>query len=292
MLDSFEKGMQMNGFIGFDELVDNSMYLDRAEKVPLFFENGERSRYYSVINRNSEKEVCTVSERYGIVQHTDAIERFITSVQSAGIEGYGRIRNFGDTVTCDVIFDNFVVRENKESFDGKGDIHLGATMRNSFNKSVGFSVYPFMLRGVCTNGMIFKQRSAFNRLYVKHIGDVIGKVGNGIKNIVENMFKIENAVLNMIDVATNNVITFEKREDMILTLGKYAMGERRAYQLIEQYDLPLSLNVWDLYQVLTEYASWTRDLKYSVYDGIMEGAETILINGLTVEKSGTPLVTV
>jgi len=290
----YENGMSLRGFEGFDQIVDNAMGMNKADKVPLYFANGEQSRYYSIMNITEGKEVCTVSDKYGILQHVDAVSNFITGIQSAGIEGQGRLRSFGDTISCDVIFDNFVIREQKESFDGSEGINLGVTMRNSFNKSVGFSVYPFMLRSVCSNGMIFKQKQSmnpvFNRLYVKHIGDVIGRVGNGIKDLIENMFKIENAVLNMIDVATNDVITFEKREDMVLTLGKYVKGERRALNLIQDYDIPLSVNRWDLYQVLTEYASWNRELKYSVYDGVMEGAETILTKGLKVEKA--PLLTV
>lgn len=284
----YNPSMEMGRYLNLDQIVDRSMSLDKAELRPMHYyktEQGiqvpEASRFWGVWNETTHQEICTVGGDYGLVQHADAVNWFISGIQAAGIEGRGIIRNWGNAMKTEVIFDNLQFRDPT----GNDSYYVGASLTNSFNKSVGFFVNPFVVRGVCSNGMIFKGRlGKVNKIYVRHIGNVIDRVRDGVKDLVQNMMSVEGTVLKMIDVATNDTITFEKVEDQVLTISKYVNGTRRAKSIVEEYNLPLSITRWDLYNTLTEYATWTNNLPFGVQEGISNNAEEILRHGLKVEQ--------
>lgn len=278
----YDPSVAMRNYVSLDEIVDQSMRLDKAQKLPLkYMDDDSPSRFFGIKNVETGKEICVVGNDYGLVQHAEAANWFITGIQEAGIEGKGIIKNYNDVVRFDVIFDNLQFRDPSSD----DSYYVGASLTNSYNKQVGFYTIPFVVRGACSNGMIFKGRLGdVNRLYVRHVGDVINRVRDGVKDLIQNMVSVEGSILSMMDAATQDVLTFEKKADQILTISKYVGGERRATKIVEEYDIPLSITRFDLYNTLTEYSTWTKDLSFNIQDNIATNAEEILRNGLKIEK--------
>lgn len=262
-----------------DELVDYANTLDRATSHEVYYPSGEASRFHVIKNDTTDKEVCTVSDKYAILQHNDALNLIISGIQAAGITGGGVMRNYHDNVVVECFFDNLTVRDHSQD----GHIQLGMRFTNSFNKSVGFNADIFSYRQVCANGLLMsKLLPDAPQMNFKHIGDVTSRITGNVKSLVENLVKMEGSLLEIINETSQEVIKFEGYDHAIRFISEYVGSEKQAKQLFDIEHVEMETDKWSLYNVLTAYASHRQYLSYSQYNNIHNKAQDLLINTINV----------
>lgn len=272
-----------------DELVDYANTLDRATSHEVYYPSGEASRFHVIKNDTTDKEVCTVSDKYAILQHNDALNLIISGIRAAGITGGGVMRNYHDNVVVECFFDNLTVRDHSQD----GHIQLGMRFTNSFNKSVGFSGEAYSWRQSCANGML-TSRLLPNapHIFFKHMGDVVERITNNVKSFVENIVKMEGSLLTIINEARNEIITFESHDQLIRYTSQFVGSEKRAKQIFEIEPVELQSTKWDLYNALTSVVSHDDTLSYHQYTTIHNGAQDMLLKPVVLPDMSREAMTI
>jgi hypothetical protein len=259
--------------IPFSEMDNEIMALPRAEVVPVYHENGEKSKFSVVKDVEGTHEYAAVSDRYSLIQHTDALYKVLDAVQGAGIDGNGRTKYFGGKCYMDMTFSNMKVEDPTGT-----DINLGYSVRNTYDATGGVTLFPFALRGICSNGMLFNSTPdlKLNIVSIRHMGDIVQKVTRGIKNLMEQTLRIEGVFVEMIDRASQNIIEF-KGNELELTMAEYTGSKLSARRIIESSKMSLNQEItqWDIYNALTQYASWNAT-NAPEYERLQRGAERVI----------------
>lgn len=278
-----------NDLIAFDEFADQIQALPRAKLMDLFTEadtkniyglpDMHKTRFRAVVSEDGQQEYNSVTESYSLAQHQDVMFEVLNTIQSAGIDGNARIKAFGGKCYMDMVFSNLQLDDPSGTV-----INLGYTARNTYDGTGGINLYPFAIRGICSNGMIFKMTKdlGLNVIGIKHMGDIAEKVKLGMKQIITQTMQIEGVFATMIERATGNVIEFTANE-LEMTMSEYTGSRSSARKIIEELKLPVSgeLNQWQIYNAMTEYATWNVQ-SGSMYDNLSLGAERFL--GSTQEE--------
>jgi hypothetical protein len=278
--------MAINRYKTLDQIREDAKGLHTAEMFPLQFRDwnpttgATESRFWSIKNMNTKQEICPATGDYSLIQHIDAVNWVLDSIQEAGIDGHGVLRNWGNQFKLEVFFDNFQFRDPTGE-----EFFIGCSLASSYSKQVGLYINPYIIRGVCSNGQIFKGGIGnVNTIYARHTGNVIERVGaSSIKEMVNSIASVQGTILTMIDKANNDVITFQKVEDEVLTISKFVGGTRRAKAIIEEYNIPLTTTRLELYNIFNEYGTWTDKLSFQVQDDILSKSEELLRKGLKID---------
>lgn len=254
---------------------------DKADKVPLYTEVDDgrfkEVKYMGIKNMNTSEIVTTVSPRYSILQHEDAVRMVSSAMDEHGIKAQGNVRNYGDSILLEILFDN--VRFDDDSMG----IKFGMKFCNSFSKTNGFNGWAYGHRKVCSNGMHLWKVIPNSYISVKHTGDVIRRVGEKMHQFVENMASYHGMMVDIIEAAESDIINFENDAQLIESLIPYAGSDRRAKDIIEKTGIEIEIPRWELYNKFTRYASH-EELSFTMEERIHESAQNILVSTVPIVK--------
>ena len=288
----------INNMVSLNEIDENAMNLSRAQRVriaEIIEKEGKNSariidNRWGIKNLKTGEIVDFCSDKYSILQHVDAVGMVTASLRSFGIEARGNLRNYGNAIAVEILFDNVAIRKNGEIMqsnmivpDGAKGIQLGIRFVNSFNKSTGFRGYGFGWRLACSNGMYLTSILPEIAFGVKHTGDVVGRVADQMKRAILKLIDEKGAVITHVQKAQDDKIVFENQKQLVATLAGYVGSEKQATNIIETTGGRLDLNPsrWELYNAVTDYATHTQ-MSYPMQDRISRGAEKILIAPVSV----------
>lgn len=269
-----------------DQLVDIAPTLDRAVLEPVYFRNGDECRFKVIRNEATNDAVCTVTDKYKILQHSDAVNLIISAIQEAGVTGGGILYNHQNAIKVETYWDNLQIRDpTQDSY-----IQLGMTFTNSFNKSTGFSGHAFGWRQSCENGMLTSRILENSpKLYFMHTGDIQQRIINSVKYFIENIISIQNTIVQLIIDSQKEVITFDNVDMQIEYISQFSGSKLQAKKIIDAEKLELRESRWNLYNAITSYASHT-DLSFNRYGYIQDRAQDVLNPSLEPQRATVPLM--
>lgn len=223
---------------------------------------------------------------YSVLQHSESVNMVLDSLKEYGIEARGFINEWNNGVAVELFLDNVVVPTQgneliKQSLripDGDDGIQMGIRFVNSYDKSSGFRGYGFGWRLACSNGMFLRSILPEMRFSIRHTGEVVSKVGDKIYGAIERLIHHRGALIAVIEDAQQDRVEFANENELSTALAGYVGSERRANDVLSSHaarNLELETSRWNLYNVLTDYATHT-ELSVSMYDRIQNGAESIL----------------
>lgn len=260
---------------GMNRVVNYAQFqTDKAQKVPLYTEVADGQfkevRYQGIQNLSTKEIVTTVSPRYSILQHGDAVRMVGTAMAEYGIQAQGNVRNYGDSILLEVLFDNVRFDDDSQG------IQFGMKFCNSFSKTNGFNGWAYGLRQICSNGMHLWRVIPNSYISVKHTGDVVRRVGERMRMFVENMAEYHGMMVDIIEAAESDIINFGNDAQLVQSLIPYAGSDRRAKDIIERKGIEVETPRWELYNKFTEYASH-EELSFTMEERIHEAAQKILV---------------
>lgn len=286
----------IHSMVNLNEIDENATRLSRARTVKvakIVEEEGKNvariiDNRFGIENIRTGEVVDFCSERYAILQHSDAVGMVTSSLRSFGIEARGNLLNYGNNIAVEILFDNVVmpsmeVSQSMTIPDGANGIQLGIRFVNSFNKSTGFRGFGFGWRLACKNGMYLKTVLPEITFSVKHTGDVQKRVAVQIKDAILKLIKERGAVIAIVEEARKDIVNFADQKEMVATVASYVGSARQANYILETTGSHLGHDVsrWDLYNALTDYATHAQ-LSYPMQDRIARGAENMLVKQVVI----------
>jgi hypothetical protein len=274
-----------NKLIPFDEFADQIQTLPRAELRPLYFQDTDQetrlpyyneSRFKAVVSADDEHTQYTaVTNQYKLVQHQDVMFQVLNTIQATGVDGNARIKAFGANCYMDMVFSNMSIDDPSGSV-----INLGYTARNTYDSTGAINLFPFAIRSICSNGMIFNMtpKLQLNIISIRHMGEIVSKVKLAMQNLITNTLQIEGVFVELVDQATKNIIEFRANE-LELTMAEFTGSRLSARKVIETSKMPITgdISQWEIYNALTQYASWNAT-NASNYQRMSQAAEKLLNN--------------
>lgn len=125
---------------------------------PLYTQDGQSSGLYGTVRRDNTgtRVFSSMSERYGLLQNTEMVDRIEEGFSKAGLSGFERqafVYDHGARSEFQWTFKNRTIKTPK-----KGDaMAFRVTARNSYDGTWKASLVDSVVRLVCTNGMTREQ---------------------------------------------------------------------------------------------------------------------------------------
>ncbi len=250
---------------------------------------------FGIKNERTGEIADFASPVYSVLQHSDAVNMVLGSLQEHGIEARGFMNEWNNGVAVEVFLDNVLLPTEGNEFvahslripDGKDGIQMGIRFVNSYDKSSGFRGYGFGWRLACSNGMFLRSVLPEMQFSIRHTGQVVSKVSDKIYGAVRRLVMNRGALIAVIVDAQKEKVSFNTEKEMVLALSGYVGSERRAEVILDNraaHDVGLETTRWNLYNLLTDYATHT-ELSVSMYDRIQNGAERILTSPVILPEA-------
>jgi len=246
----------MEKFNGLEELQEIIKGLDRAEIREVYVKEPvsnfyKKQKCVAIWNVDRNELEAIMSDKYVLVQHSDAFFPLIQAVQSFNSEVFGFVNNEGGKVFIDVLFNDDALSINPLD---EHKINLGFRASNTYDGSGAFIVQAFAYRGYCQNGMLFGRQS-LAQSYQIHRGKV------SIAVFTEIMHKLQDLV-PLIRKNINSAILDEfEFNELPEILQGYGLGKRSLIKVQEKIlenaglEVKDKLNRWDVYNGITSYIS-------------------------------------
>jgi len=222
------------------------VYVDKSPKILLSTGEYINPKKNALYNSNGEF-LSFMSNHYNLIQNRDILMPILDNMQEIGYTIHKK-----HTVitpkrsTLHLSFPELSIK------DGDSENYVSTFITNSFDGSTRVKVEFGLIRAVCTNGMIVrsKELSSINFLH-------------------NNKFDI-NSIKEAIEVATEQVPVFKQKVELmqikkatteLFNKAINIVGLRGAEFAIRAMSLmqvdPQTIDVWNLYQILTFYVSRT-----------------------------------
>jgi len=219
-----------------------------------------------------------VSDKYKLVQHEqvkEIVDRIIEEMKLPSVVKMPNVSFNGATFFYNVLIDRKAIEDDW--------LDVGFRVTNSYDRSLGVNVTGYIVRLVCTNGLVVSER-LFGRK-IKHMRPLVELdyklLKEAIETVIENVMK----VLDVIEMARKETVSVWEIVHFIETEFKNMPKARRilymrlrrivgdeidnvvkAYQLMkklkkkeekeqlmERYNIPV--NLWESINVITEYTT-------------------------------------
>mgnify|MGYP003131460389 CR=1 FL=1 len=199
----------------------------QVRKVPLFY-GGVQSNAFSVQieqedNRiNRWKEVGNVSNNYLLVPNEEVKDMANDVITDTGLD-WEPLKRFWDGKRY---MDSYICKSETTAVKPGDDVGLGISFWNSYDGSTALSFRLFMVRLLCTNGMLSKhffhtyrfKHDKSNENYYKEItnvSDIIANSGDKVADMTRNLTKLDEMGFG---VSTMAELREEKLSEIPVTL--------------------------------------------------------------------------
>lgn len=266
-------------FESAEELMDLSGTMDTAIKTPIFtrdyLDGGKEmmlDKWDGVMNINT-KEVCAIaSDNYEILQHGDCINDLASGIIKSGHDVAGALLNYRDSFVV-----RYILQDVDPIDDGAKGIHIGCEVRNSYNKSSSFRGRGFLVRQVCSNGMVMKTLLGDVDFSVYHTARAQQRKTEAISNYIESTISsIQKNLGVVIERAKDSELIFDSVENLQGSLADFFGVAIHAQNIVDNnWDGRLNTTRWDLYNAATEYISHT-EMSPAVQERLIVKSEMLL----------------
>ena len=200
-----------------------------VRKVPLFY-GGVQSNAYSVQTFDKHKkkdmhewkEVGNVTDNYLLVDNSEVQEMADDVMTDTGFE-WEPLKRFWDGRRC---MDSYICKSETEAVKPGDDVGLGISFWNSYDGSTALSFRLFMVRLLCTNGMLskhffhtyrFKHDKNNENYYeeITNVSDIIKNSGDKVADMTKKLTRLDETGFG---VTTMSELRQEKLSEIPVTL--------------------------------------------------------------------------
>ena len=226
------------------------------------------------------KEIAAIaSDKYMILQHQDCINNLASGILRSGHDVAGSLFNYGDSFIA-----RYLIQDSIPTDDEMKGIHIGCEVRNSYNKSSSFRGGAFMVREVCSNGMVMKSLLNDVNFSVYHTAKASEKSASAIAEYIDHTIEaIESKLGVVIRKSMESELLFDSADNIQESLADIYGVDTHAKNIIDHHwDGKLNTTRWDLYNAATEYVSHT-EMSPAVQERLIVKSEMILDEGVIIE---------
>lgn len=195
---------------------------------------------------------CVASDEYRLVQHKELYEYVESYLNNLNIPYTVNLRQQRNKAYMDFKFQNakIVLKEKGEEFIG------GLRLINSYDKSTGVFVIPFMTRMVCSNGMVVSILSK-NRNSIWHNSKQIDKLGEVISLKMTELINMDQKLQEYVSECIADSVEW----GIVDKLLKHFVKIDKHIEEIKKRITTNNPTRWDIYNAMTHYATHGLQLK-------------------------------
>jgi hypothetical protein len=278
----------INSLNSFDDFISD---MAKAELKPITVAGKiePEINHVAVVNTKTNEVAQIASPNYKILPHADFFSMTSDLIRQAGsddVKGYILETNGGDSYTARLIFNDIEIEEPNKG----ANIKVGMEFSNSYDSVYSARGRAFYLRMSCTNQMIMqniipecmfsRSHNAINEMAL--LEAVTIRAERFMSNLVSSGAKFKNVMENAIETE----LYYEHPIQVQNLFEDIFGGERHAKKMIDginhvatkEPNNKYSLTKWDLYNMVTDYASH-KEVTPNVFESILQKAESkILLN--------------
>lgn len=243
--------------------------LDEAKLIPIFWnENGqfkEIEKKFAIQNTSTNKIPMTDLTRYEVINHADGFNQVLDAVADMNEKTFIRLEDRDDIAGLYILFPE--IKAN----DGEDGMMMGVKFGNTYRQKLAFGGQLFTWRVRCLNGSTYS--TLFDTFSIKtyHSVNSIKSMKDGIESFIKEMLANSSKLEDIIEAATEDVITFKNYEEIKNTLQSVVKTEKAADQIKNL--VPLKTNRWEIYNAITNYASHNDKVSPQTRDNLSKFAE-------------------
>ena len=266
------KNFETISFDGLADLKNKILRLDIAQEIPQIDIPGKglTKEYKAIWNTTKNRLATVATDGYTLVQHKEVFEPFVEILNKMNLSISGRIDNYGEAVYLTAWFNG--LDKIKDDADG---IMRGIRLVNSFDNYTAIRGELWGMRLVCSNGMkIPGFEAVVKRL---HVGDV--DVQKFVESFVNRVIEGNEHMQNLVSESMKETVEWKLAETLF---KKMFQTKKHRETLLEElraiYGEKESVNRWDIYNVVTKYATHGKEkvLSVAVQDELQRHAGKLL----------------
>ena len=265
---------QLEKFSSLAELKNMTIGLDKAESRPVFTKSSDGAlvpleTFQCIWNRDENRVSNITSKGYTLVQHEEVLGSFIDTVGKFNMSCFGNLRNCNDKVIVELAFKSLVVQDA---------VNLGVKFVNSFDRTHSISGEFFGYRTACANGMLLGKVLQGVTMVRQHIGKI------DVRDMMEQFIrKVINSSEQLNELVSRSMVTsleWQTTLDLIdaLNLNKKHRESIKSALLFKKEDMTRQLTKWDVYNVITAYATHGRSIGDYIEGKLQNEAQRVLLN--------------
>lgn len=271
---------------GLNDMAMNLFAFDSAVEIPIGYQEGtnfkQASKYKGIYNVSQERLASVVSKKYQIIQHRDVLSAVTQTLGKLNLDVSGFVKCYNETMQADLVFKD-------EGFKMKDDatgIMLGFRVLNSYDKTTSFRLEAYAYRLVCENGMAFGNVLE-TRTLTFHTGQL--KTFELIQDITEKfitqMIQHQEKLQTLVNKAIADSIAWEQLDQILEKLMPTAKHKKFIAEKLAEIAPNGNFTRWQLYNVVTDYASHNLELKQGAINMLEKMSQKIIEKPLEIEVS-------
>lgn len=264
----------MKGYIPANEI--NTAF-DTASENPVHIERQPGAFTLDVERKaiwNNEKQHCSsiVSKQYNLVQHQDVFDSVKEALENLNLQTNFKIHDGGDRFSVDVVF------EGQNIDCGKGEV-FGAGFRliNSYNKTTGVTIQPFLIRLACMNGMVVNDilKVGFS---VTHSSKMCLEFEAHIPKLLNDLSNSNERIKRILNNAIGDSIEWEVLDKLLNKMQINNKHKKAITEILIKNRIGKEITRWDLYNAFTNYATHGQQIKPTVERSLQRKSQILLKN--------------
>lgn len=265
---------EIAGFRTFGELMPQIQTLDNFELKDLDIEgiNEEEYKNFKAIhNMSTGKLIKIVKPRSHIFQHSEVMETCLNNLNDLGLKGVAKITNDRDKVAMEVLL-------NTQSMNGE-TMRFGLMVKSNYKNAGGVSIEMFAYREICQNGMILGKMAKSN-MRISKPEQLDGAIRESINRIVARNQNFE----QFMSRALSDSLEWHFAEQVMNELVRTKKHKLKLLELMNNEVENGKITRWQLYNVLTNYATFGGLFTTNIVNYLQNAAQKLLVTPENVYK--------
>jgi len=263
-----ELGELKQQVMGLDMATERDVWT--TQKDAPIYEQGTISTkslgYKGIWNLQQNHLSCIASKNYKIIQHREAFEKLFDTFSRLGVKVKGRIRNDGDRVAGEFLFESMVS-------DGEDGIKMGMHIQNSYNLTQSLHAQLYAYRLVCSNGMMLGKAIEDVNLRRIHIGNF--DVAREMEIFIKKAINSNEELKKLVNEAMTDSLEWEATKLIVKGLISTKKYQKRIIELLRD---TYNITRWDIYNAITNLATHEESLSEAVESWLQTQAQKLLLN--------------
>jgi hypothetical protein len=256
--------------VSFDTAVEKKVYIgdtkSDAEK------DDQRKAIWNVQRNKTASIVC---KNYNLLQHSDVVGSVVDAMTNLNLKAEARVSDMHNRIFVDISFPEAQIKLN---IVGE-EFMSGIRIVNSYDKTTGIMVIPYLKRLVCSNGMVMNVNWV-KSLNVKHTSKLTQDFESVAQRLIHDMISSSDKLQAMVSDCIGDSIEWEIMDRILQKLDRKKHIKAITTELIQTCGKQKSYSRWQLYNAFTSYATHGLQLKPSVENWLQTQAQKILVTPL------------
>lgn len=215
------------------------------------------SDYKAIWNMSRNELGCIASSGYNIIQHKEVVQSLFEAMNGLNLKFTHKLNAQEHRIFLDIDFP-----ETKLNIQIGEEFVCGLRMINSYDKTTGLMILPWMRRKVCANGMM--ATTLVSGFSIRHNQKLVESFSQIVENALHSMINSSDKLKAVINGCMADSIEWNFAKELMHRLIGREKHVEAILSILKQNVKELNPTRWDFYNALTQYATHGAQLKPTI----------------------------